>query len=92
MEMIFDIIKLLIITYVLKDLGGFIAELIYEYVKIKKVFIRVLFLILGYVLSCGKCFSFWFVLILSGGNLFMAALISMLMMFIEKIENKYVFL
>jgi len=84
MEIIIELIKTLIICYVLSDLAEFIGEIVYEYSNIKNRFLKLIQMVLGYLLICSKCFSFWFSLILTG-NLFMSAIIGLS---VDIIKNK----
>ena len=87
--MIYEIIKLLLIVYVLRDMASFIGEVISEWSIRLKSFLKSIVLVFTYVLTCNKCFSFWFSLILSG-DLFVASLIALSMKVIGVIENKYI--
>lgn len=84
---IVDWIKIFIICYVLRDMAHFIADLIWEYTKIKNKPLKLVLLLLTYVLSCGKCFSMWLALIL-GCDLFFATGIALGIGLIEQAENK----
>lgn len=88
MDIIYEIIKLLIITYVLVDLGAFLGEIIADYSSVKNKFLKLVILVLSYILTCPKCASFWISLVLSG-NLFTAALISILINIIKEAEHKF---
>lgn len=50
------------------------------------MFGRLFYTIGLYILSCPKCFSFWFILILSG-NFFIAAGISFAIMWVDKVSQ-----
>ena len=82
------IIKYLIITYVLSDMISFIGELLSNYKPTNKI-LNLIILFLSYVMVCNKCSSFWISLILSG-DLFIASLIAILSIIINKIEEKYI--
>lgn len=86
--MIYEIIKLLLICWVFKDLFLFIGDLLSNFTFENKI-IRTLQLLMSYVLTCSKCSSMWFSLILSG-DLFVASLIALSMKVIGVIENKYI--
>ena len=86
MSMIFLTLELLVITYVLSDLGSFIGELIDMVVSPKNKWLGVIKSLLVYLLTCSKCFSFWFSLIYSG-SLLIAAVVAILVMQIKTIEN-----
>jgi hypothetical protein len=81
-------LKLFIICYVLSDLAGFISELIDTIVVSKIKWLSVLKSLFVYLLSCSKCFSLWFSLILSG-NLFLACLIALSIDIVKRIEMKW---
>jgi hypothetical protein len=81
-------IKVLVIIWALKDMASFLGEIIYD-IKIKNKILNVLKLILSYILTCSdKCFPFWFSLILTG-DLFVSALISIMINYLAQIEYKY---
>jgi len=82
------ILKLLIITYVLSDLGSFIGELIDMVITTKNKLLGVIKSLLVYLLSCNKCFSFWFSLILSG-DLLVASIVAILIIQIKTIETYF---
>lgn len=75
--MIFDIFKLFIIWYVLSDLTNFIGELISEISNTKNKAISLLQHLITYVLICYKCSSFWGSLIMSGGDIFISAIVAL---------------
>jgi hypothetical protein len=80
-------IKVLVICYVLSDLAEFLGEIVYEYDRVKNRFLKLIQMVLGYLLICSKCFSFWFSLILTG-DLFISAVIGLSVDFIKnKIKN-----
>ena len=80
------IVELLIISYVLVDLGGFIGELIDMFIQTKNKTLGVIKALLVYLLTCNKCFTFWFSLIMTG-NLFMAAVVAILIVMVNKIST-----
>jgi hypothetical protein len=80
------IVELLIISYVLVDLGGFIGELIDMFIQTKNKTLGVIKSLLVYLLTCNKCFTFWFSLIMSG-NLFIAAVVAILIVMVNKIAT-----
>jgi hypothetical protein len=84
MEYLFDILQLLVITFVLTDLGAFMSELIPT--PTKKI-IAVPTLILKYWMSCPKCAAFWITIILTG-DLFTAALVALIINYAKELEYK----
>jgi predicted nucleic-acid-binding protein len=80
------IVELLIISYVLVDLGGFIGELIDMFIQTKNKTLGVIKSLLVYLLTCNKCFTFWFSLIMTG-NLFIAAVVAILIVMVNKITR-----
>ncbi len=84
---IIKMLQILIISYVLSDLGDFIGSLIGELNQVKNKALRVSFYLLQYVLTCPKCFSFWFSLIMSG-DLFIASVIAIIINTIKEFEYK----
>jgi len=89
--MIIEIIKLfevVVISWALKDLFSFIGGLLYDIKTENKIF-RFILLILSYIFSCSdKCAVFWFSFIYSG-DLFIAAITSIIINNLSKLENKY---
>lgn len=84
--MIILIIKLLIISWGLKDLFSFIGELLSE-VEIKSVKLNIIKLLISYILTCPKCSSMWLSLAISG-NLLIAVIVSILVNLLSEIEYK----
>lgn len=89
MDVIFEILKVLLISYVLSDLSNFIGSLMSQYLKTNKMLLRLPILLLSYIMVCPKCFSMWFALILTG-DLFIAALVSIIISVIKYFEDKYI--
>lgn len=81
------LIKAVIISYVLSSLGKFLGDLL-SLIDIKNKIFKLIVLLLTYVLSCPSCFSMWFSLILTG-DLFYAAITSLVIKVIDHLENKY---
>lgn len=86
--MILILIKTLVICYVLSGLTNFIGELMGMYSTPKNKALGLIYLLLSYMLICKKCSSFWMGLILTG-DLFSAAIISIVITLVDKIESKY---
>jgi len=84
----FTILKLILITYVLSDLFKVIGEII-SGIKSKYKLVNIIRLLLTYVLSCGKCSSFWFTLIYTQ-NLLYASLVAIVISIIKMLEEKYI--
>ena len=84
MEWLYEIGKLLVIAFVLSDLGLFISELI---PTPKSKYLAIPLLIIKYWMSCSKCFSFWLTIILTG-NLFISALVALIINYAKDIEYK----
>ena len=79
-----EIIKIIVVCYVLSDLAAFLGEIVYEIGGIKNKVLKLIQMVLGYVLICDKCFSFWFSLIVTG-DLFMSAVVAII---VDVIKNK----
>lgn len=85
---IFDIITYIIITWVLSDMALFVAELLFDWGKgIKSSGWKLLLSAVAYILSCPKCFSFWFSLVL-GSSLIGACLVALSINILKEIEYK----
>jgi hypothetical protein len=85
--MIIELIKTLIICYVLVDLTSFLGELISEYSNIKNKVLKLIILVLSYIMTCEKCSSFWLSLILTG-DLFISAVIAIVVKLVKEFEYK----
>jgi len=86
---VFDILKLFVIAFVLSDITEFIAGLIVEVKMIfKSRLAAIIYNIIAYVMSCPKCFGFWFSLIYTGGDLFISASVALLINYVKMIEYK----
>ena len=81
-----ELLQIGLICYVLSDLAEFISGLVYEF-QFKRKWIKLGQHLLTYILSCPKCFSFWFSLVFTG-NLFIACLVAILINIIKWIEYK----
>ena len=91
--MIITLLQAVVISFSLKSLASFIGELIV--VNVADTLLKptqIALYLLSYLLSCSKCFSFWFTLILTA-DLFISALtslvISIIEWIIERISIKY---
>lgn len=81
------VLKLIVICFVLVDLAQFFAELI-DMITIKKIkLLGVIKSLIVYLLSCEKCFSFWFSLIWTG-DLFLSSIIAISIWTIFKLKTK----
>jgi len=85
--MIIELIKTLIICYVLVDLTSFLGELISEYSNIKNKVLKLIILVLSYIMTCEKCSSFWLSLILTG-DLFISVVIAIVVKLVKEFEYK----
>lgn len=81
-----ELLQIGLICYVLSDLAEFISGLVYE-LQFKRKWIKLGQHLLTYILSCPKCFSFWFSLGFTG-SLFIACLVAILINIIKWIEYK----
>lgn len=81
-----ELLQIILICYVLSDLSEFISGLVYEF-TFKRKWIKIIQNLLTYVLSCSKCFSFWFSLIFTG-SLFIACLVAIIINIIKSVEYK----
>jgi len=88
MNWIIELLGILIMSYVLSDLSNFIGTLIGE-IGLKKRGLKILQSTFVYVLTCPKCFTFWFSLCLSG-SLLWACIAAALINIIKKIEYKII--
>jgi hypothetical protein len=84
MEWLFELGKLLVIAFVLTDLGLFVSELL---PTPKNRVLGVITLVLRYWLSCSKCFTFWLSLIYTG-DLFTSALAALIINYLKELEYK----
>jgi hypothetical protein len=82
--MIETIVSTALICYVLSDMANFISEMIYGIAEGVKTRLKVFILILVYIMSCQKCFSFWFSLILTA-NLFISAAVALIVWIVDEI-------
>ena len=81
-----ELLQIIMICYVLFDLSEFISGLVYEF-TFKRKWIKIIQNLLTYVLSCPKCFSFWFSFIFTG-SLFIACLVAIIINIIKSVEYK----
>lgn len=81
-----ELLQIGLICYVLSDLAEFISGLVYE-LQFKRKWIKLGQHLLTYILSCPKCFSFWFSLGFTG-SLFIACLVAIIINIIKSIEYK----
>jgi hypothetical protein len=81
-----ELLQIILICYVLSDLSEFISGLVYEF-TFKRKWIKIIQNLLTYVLSCPKCFSFWFSFIFTG-SLFIACLVAIIINIIKSVEYK----
>ena len=81
-----ELLQIILICYVLSDLSEFISGLVYEFTFKNKV-AKIGQHLLAYILSCPKCFSFWFSLIFTG-SLFIACLVAIIINIIKSVEYK----
>lgn len=82
-----EIIKLIVICYVLVDLTSFLGEVVVSIDGIKNKLLKLIQLLLGYLLTCNKCAGFWLSLILSR-DLFISAVVALVVMILKEIEYK----
>lgn len=76
------LLKLNIIVYVLSDMASFIAEVLFS-LQSKNKAISLIQNLFIYVLSCTKCFGFWFTLIWTQ-DIFLASLTALIQVLIYK--------
>lgn len=88
MMMLWVIFKLVVILLVLSDLAEFVGGLIDIVVPSKIKLLGVIKSLVVYLLTCNKCFSFWFSLLWSG-DLFVSAVVAMSISFIMSIKSRY---
>jgi len=86
--MIETIFSTALICYVLSDMSHFISEMIYSVAEGVKTRLKVFILILVYIMSCSRCFSWWFSLILTK-DLFISAAVALIVWIVDElIKNK----
>ena len=88
MMMLWVIFKLVVILLVLSDLAEFVGGLIDIVVPSKIKLLGVIKSLVVYLLTCNKCFSFWFSLLWSG-DLFVSAVVAMSISFVMLIKSRY---
>lgn len=81
------IITNFVICWAFKDLFQFIGELVMEF-QFKNKWMQIFKSLLSYILTCNKCSSMWFSLILTG-NILYAAIISISINYLSQLEYKY---
>ena len=81
-----ELLQIILICYILSDLAEFISGLVYEF-TFKRKWIKIIQNLFTYMLSCPKCFSFWFSFIFTG-SLFIACLIAIIINIIKTTEYK----
>jgi len=69
-------------------LAEVLGDILHTNIQVKSKAVNIIILIFSYILSCSKCFSFWFTLIYTG-NLFVSAATSIIISIIEIIKNQY---
>jgi hypothetical protein len=84
---LFNVIQLIVICIAISPLAAVIADILHT-IQAKSKAVNIIILIFSYILSCSKCFSFWFTLIYTG-NLFVSAATSIIISIIEIIKNQY---
>ena len=87
-DIILQISKIIVISFVLKDLFVFIGDILSELV-FKRKWMNIINSLIVYIMSCEKCSSFWISIILSGGNLLVSSIVSLLVMLLHKWTYKY---
>lgn len=87
MEIILLLLKLNVLIFVLKDMAQFIAEVLYS-LKTDSKGVSLALNALTYVLSCTKCFGFWFALIWTFDP-FLAAVSSIAQVLAEKTIEQF---
>jgi len=85
--MMIEILKLLVICFILSDLASFIGELIDMSIITKKKSLGVIKSLSVYLLTCPRCFSMWFSLIWTG-DLFTAASVAGIIFILIEIWNR----
>ena len=86
--MIETILNTALICYVLSDMSHFLGEMIYGITEGIKTRLKVFILILVYIMSCSRCFSWWFSLILTK-DLFISAAVALIVWIVDEIvKNK----
>lgn len=83
---LYIIFKCIVIAYALKPLGAFLGEIVVTVTeRVGNYWLKIGMYLTSYLLTCSKCFSFWFALVVSG-DLLIAAVTSIIISLIE--ENK----
>lgn len=88
MNWIIELLGIVIMSYVLSDLSTFIGTLVGE-IRLERRAPKILQSTFVYVLTCPKCFTFWFALTL-GASLLWACIAAALINIIKKIEYKII--
>ena len=81
------IITNFIICWAFKDLFQFIGEIVMDF-QFRNKSLQLIKSLLAYILTCNKCSSMWFSLILTG-NILYAAIISISINYLSQLEYKY---
>jgi len=76
----------IVICFALASLAAFVGEVIMT-IQVKNVYLGLMSSLLGYVLSCNKCFSFWMSMCLTQ-DLFISAAVSICIVVIEFILDQ----
>lgn len=88
LDLIYNLLEVVVIAYVLTDLGEFIGDLIQIFNNGKNKLLGVFISLISYLLQCSKCFTFWFSLIFTG-DLFIAASAAIIVSQVKEIINMY---
>jgi hypothetical protein len=90
MDYMIELLKWIVIGFVISGMSEFVSELLYEFVsdKLNKL-VRLLLSLVIYILSCPKCFTFWMIVILTG-DVLGACVAAYVVSGLKKIEYKLV--
>lgn len=84
---LFNVIQLIVICIAISPLAEVIGDIL-NTIQAKSKAVNIIILAVSYILSCSKCFSFWFTLIYTS-DLFVSAATSIIISIIEIIKNLY---
>lgn len=91
LNFIYLLFQSVIIAFVLKDLAAFISDIVIQVAESTRTSAKLakgLLYLSAYLLSCSKCFTFWFSLILTS-NLFLASLAAIIITIVVTILDKH---
>ena len=82
------ILRVVLIAIALIPLGGFIGEALFT-AKSKNNYLNLGLMLIGFLLSCSKCFSFWIGIALTQ-DLFLASVVSLTVAGIDYVKDRFI--